>query len=102
MLVKRSGAGSSILPVDVASVEDLPADLALALDHGYKILAWQENLQEEEMPPRWMWHLDWELEEWFKEIELIRKSKYGGETDDREEVDMMKNSDPEINERFRR
>lgn len=28
------------------------------------------------MPPKWMWHLEWELETHFDEIEQIRKSKY--------------------------
>lgn len=49
-----------------------------------------------------MWHLDWELETWFEEVEILRKAKYGQSADDREEVEMMKNEDPSIAERFGR
>lgn len=97
-MCKRGGSGVSILPRGVTSVEDIPSDLANAIDHGYKILSWQENLQENEMPPRWMWHLDWELEEWFKGVEAARKNP----TDDREETVLERNEDPEIAERFGR
>lgn len=99
-MAKRGGAGAVILPYGVESIEDVPADLALAIDHGYKILSWQENLTEEEMPPRWMWHLDWELEIHFEELDAIRRAKYGSSSDDREEVPMMKNDDPALKERF--
>jgi hypothetical protein len=93
--------GSVLFPQGVSSIEDVPADLALAIDHGFKILSWQENLQEEEMPPKWMWHLDWELEKWFEEVEIARKSKYNSNPDDNlEEVPMMANEDPELAERF--
>jgi hypothetical protein len=30
------------------------------------------------MPPRWMWHLDWELENHFIKVDRIRDQKYGG------------------------
>lgn len=100
-MAKRGIAGAVVLPLDVESVEDLPADLALAIDHGFKIISWQENLMEEEMPPRWMWHLDWELETWFEEVETLRKQKYGGGSDESlEEASMMRNDDPSIKERF--
>lgn len=91
-----------MLPRGVSCVEDVPADLAMVIDHGFKILSWQENLQEEEMPPKWMWHLDWELEKWFEEVDVLRKAKYSGQADDREEVPMMVNDDPEMAERFGR
>ena len=92
-----------MLPRGVSCIEDVPADLALAIDHGHKILNWQENLMSEEMPPKWMWHLDWELEKWFEEVEISRKSKYdGGPDDSLEEVPMMRNEDPELAERFGR
>lgn len=35
-----------------------------------------ENLIGDEMPPEWMWPLDHEIEDWFKEIERKRKEKY--------------------------
>jgi len=42
-----------------------------------RISGWQENLIDDEMPPRWMWHLDWELEEHFELVKSKRASKYG-------------------------
>ena len=32
----------------------------------------------DEMPPRWMWHLDWELEIHFNRIDQAREDKYSG------------------------
>lgn len=57
--------------------ETAPADLALAINHSILICSWRENLPSDEMPPRWMWHLDWELEKWFKEVSKKRDEKYG-------------------------
>lgn len=51
-----------------------------ALDQAVRVCSWQENLPGDEMPPRWMWHLDWKLEEWFKQVESKREQKYGGKT----------------------
>lgn len=79
----------------------MPADLSLAIDHAHRIIMWQENLPQEEMPARWMWHLEWELDEWFENVDQKRKEKYGGD-DDREQVDLMKNDDPSMKERFGR
>ena len=95
LLAKRGGSGVVLLPRGVSCIEDVPADLAMAIDHAYKILSWQENLQEDEIPPRWMWGLDWELEAWFEEVEILRKSKYSNTDDDREVVAMDSNQDPE-------
>lgn len=40
-----------------------------------------ENLDSDEMPPRWMWHLDWELETHFKKVKEARETKYGTKKD---------------------
>lgn len=76
-------------PPDCRSVEDVPADLVIAIDQANSILIWHENLIKEEIPPRWMWHLDWELEVWWMEIERARKNSK--EVDTREEYDYVKN-----------
>lgn len=104
LIAKKGGSGAILLPRGVSSIEDVPADLASAIEHGYKILDWQENLTEEEMPARWMWHLDWEIEKWFEEVRAVRAAKFGGnsDSDDREIVPMMKNEDPELAKRFGR
>lgn len=103
-IAKRGGNGSVLLPKGVSSVEDLPADLASALSHAYLILSWQENLPEDEIPPRWMWHLDWELERHFEEVEIARRQKYGTASDDGEleGPNVLVNDDPEIKRRFGR
>ena len=74
---KRGGNIASLYPVGCSSIEDLPCDLSIAIEQGCRIALWYENYTEEEMPPKWMWHLEWELETHFEEIEQIRKSKYG-------------------------
>ena len=30
------------------------------------------------MPPSWMWHLDWEIEQWFEKVKIERDKKFGG------------------------
>jgi hypothetical protein len=50
-----------------------------AWSFGLTVLGWQENLQEEEMPPRWMWHDSKALNEHFRE--LRRKWKSDGDTE---------------------
>lgn len=70
----------------------MPADLTSAIEHAMTILSWQENLIADEMPPRWMWHLDAELELWFEEVEDKRNSNTGGSSaSDDEWAPMMDN-----------
>lgn len=81
---REGGTGHSLWPPGMTSVLELPWDLLIAIQHAYRILNWQENLMPDEMPPSWMWPLEWELEEWFEDVERRRKEKYGtdGGTDD--------------------
>ena len=69
-------------PRDVSCVEDLPADLAVAIEQAVTILSWQENLVSEEMPPKWMWHLDWEIENWFIAVKNKREARYNKDPSD--------------------
>lgn len=83
-----------MLPHGIQSVEDLPWDLARAIEHANKVLNWQKNLSSDEMPPSWMWAHDSELEQWFDEVRIKRDEKYGdggGDYDDREDTNMMGN-----------
>lgn len=50
---------------------------------------WQENLGREDMPPRWMWHLPWELDDWFKDVDARRANPPAA--DDREQVPLVEN-----------
>jgi hypothetical protein len=63
-------------------IEEVPADLMLAIEHAHRILTWRENLPDEEMPPTWMWHIESELDSWFKNVEVQRKNKSGGDDQD--------------------
>jgi hypothetical protein len=47
------------------------------------VLAWQENLPEDEMPPRWMWTLPEELDRHFRDVRAKRRN---GQHDDDEEI----------------
>ena len=71
-----------VWPDGVKSGELLPADFMDALDHALSILSWQENLFGDEMPPRWMWHLDWEIESHFELLKSKREAKFGGKAVD--------------------
>jgi len=54
----------------------------------------------EEMPPVWMWPLEWELDLWFEDVQRQRELRYNPDgADDREEPEMMHN---ELADRFRR
>lgn len=79
---KDGGGVRALWPRDVHFVEDLPADLSVALEQALRICSWQENLQADEMPPNWMWHLDWEIEAWFIQVKKARDEKYGKESED--------------------
>lgn len=39
-----------------------------AISQAHKILGWYDNLRDEHIPPRWMWHLDEELEVHFEKV----------------------------------
>lgn len=54
------------------------------------ILTWHENLPKDEIPPRWMWGLDHELERWWAEVDQKRDEKYG--SGDKEAPNMMRNT----------
>jgi hypothetical protein len=72
------------------SVEEIPTDLSVALSHALRILSWQENLTQDEMPPPWMWPLEWELEIYFEDLQREREQKYSGRSDE-PEYEMMTN-----------
>lgn len=78
---------------DGMNMLNMPSDLAACLDHAYRILSWMENLPEDEMPDRWMWHLDWEIDAHFDVVKAKREAKHDlspGESE--EELDWEQNS----------
>lgn len=58
------------------------------LNHALFIISLQENFSAEEMPPRWMWHLDWEIDTHLKLIRSKREAKYGGGGAEEEEPEI--------------
>lgn len=56
------------------------------------ILDWQENLASKDIPPQWMWHLDYEIKDWFEELEAKRGG--GGDRTEADEkvAPMMRNA----------
>lgn len=68
---------SSLIPEGFSSIQEIPNDLLMAIDHASRILDWQENLPEDEMPPHWMWPYEELLNEWFDEVKAKRDEKYG-------------------------
>ena len=79
------------MPHGLRSVEDIPWDLARAIEHANRVLNWQKNLSPDEQPPTWMWPHEHELKEWFDEVRAVREEKWGGGGDSREDTDMMGN-----------
>lgn len=45
-----------------------------AFSHAGMILGWQEHLSSDEMPPRWMWELEEDLQRHFEELADARRS----------------------------
>lgn len=62
-----------------------------AIEQAHRILDWQENLTEDEMPPEWMWHVDDEVGPFLEEVFRVRREKMGGDSGGREVADMMSN-----------
>lgn len=85
-VAKSGGYGESLFPEGTTALT-IPHDLHTALEQAYRILSWQENLPEEEMPAKWQWHIDWELDTHFAEVARKREAKYGptGDSDQQPE-----------------
>lgn len=73
----------------------MPAEFNAVVNWAMLIVLWQENLPEDEMPPRWMWALDDELNDYFEKLKEARKRKFGIGDDDQDDVEtsgpMLKN-----------
>lgn len=93
---KLSGNGASLYPDGISSIEDMPWDIAQAIEWALRVISWEENLLSEDMPPHWMLAFDEELTEWFEEIKIKREMESGGTG---EQVPTVEN---EFAERFKR
>lgn len=79
---KASGNGSLLWPEGCESIADISWELSAVIQHAYRILNWQENLSEDEMPPVYIWPFEEELELHFERVDKARKDKYGGSSGD--------------------
>lgn len=60
----------------------MPVDLFRAIQQADRILDWQANLTDEEMPPVWMWCIEDELAPWFERVHRERDEKYNRKSAD--------------------
>lgn len=74
---KNTGCGDKLWPAGTDS-ETVSDEFISVLNHCLFIMNLQENLPSDEMPPKWMWHLDWEIETHMKLLKSKREAKYGG------------------------
>ena len=89
-------------PRGAKTMEDVPAELLGAIDHALLVLNWHENsIDKEEIPPQWMWHLDWELKDWWKKVEERRKDKYSGHDDSEKKAILEDREENVFAERFK-
>lgn len=65
-----------------------------AIELADRVCGWLENLPSEEMPPRWMWTVDRELDNHWKWVEAERKKpakdRHNDGTDDFDEDDDLR------------
>lgn len=78
-LARDFGTIRELLPPWVADVRDLPYPLYEALRHAGMVISWEENLPEEEMPPKRIWTDMDALTEWFEDVKRKRDSQMRGD-----------------------
>ena len=90
---RDTGNGAVLFPSGVTSIEDISWDLNSAIEHANAIISWQRNLEQKEVPPKWMWAFPDELTVWFEEVEVLREQKYSssGSDDSDEDFTMQTN-----------
>jgi hypothetical protein len=63
------------------------------VDHANTVLSWFENRPSKDVPPRWMWHLNHELEAWFDRLDADQQRDSSSPSGGRdEEAPMMQNA----------
>lgn len=92
-----SGNGAALFPQNVHSVDDVPADLSMAIEHATRIISWHSDLRHEDIPPMWMMPFDDDLTKWFDAIKAKREADNPDPNGDTES-EMVGN---ELSSRFR-
>jgi hypothetical protein len=58
-------------------IENAPWDRPVAVNQALMVISWHENLPRDEQPPRHVWWSDELLDQWFRNVQENRESKYG-------------------------
>ena len=86
------GDFAAFWPDGIASA---PWDRVVAVNQALMVISWHENLPRDEQPPRHIWWSDELLDEWFRNVQDNRDSKYGTKKrsayEDAEDVPMTEN-----------
>lgn len=70
-VAKQTGSGASVWPAGT-NASTTSDEFLSVYAHTLNILGWFENVPSSDIPPAWMWHLDWELE---KHWELVNANR---------------------------
>lgn len=84
-LARDFGTIRELFPDWVVDVRDLPYPLFDAIRQAETVLSWEENLPEDEMPPKRIWDEPEALQEWFAEVKRKRDRQAKGEDKDIED-----------------
>lgn len=75
----------------MASIEDIPNDLAVAFAHAAQVIRWEQTLDKGEMPPEWMWPFPDDLNLWFEDVQAARDERASPNSDAGDDGDMVEN-----------
>lgn len=68
---------SRLFPEGISHVADMPYTLYEAVSKGLLFLGFQEELPDDERPPKSIWLDPTKLKEWFEAVKKRRDEKYG-------------------------
>lgn len=81
-IARDFGTVSELLPAGVVSLLDAPHSLVGLLKTTMVFLSWQDNLPNDEMPPRRIWLNEKKLKRFFKDMDKKREAEMKGKGND--------------------
>jgi hypothetical protein len=82
-IARDFGTVAELYPPGITDLREVPAMWFDAIRRALIFISWQENLEEEEQPPRRIWLDDEQLKEHFAAVKQRRKERFeikgGGE-----------------------
>jgi hypothetical protein len=94
--VRQGGNGALLWPVGVTSIEEVPWDLAEAVNQAQRILDWYESSLEEDIPPQHLWPFSAEVSDWFAGVRIRKRREREDMNDPDLASGMTENDDPRI------